>query len=233
MCRPAAISETNCTVIGIGMTPMPVVAVGEDLALDEGHHDVHEPVLRLAHPHDVAHVRMRETNAERGLAAQARHRVLVLGEIRRENLDRIALVRARRRARDTRTTCRPRRPSSRSHSARRAPGRRGSRGSRPSSSRSRACSAAATSGAAHRVERHQPTAVLRAELRVVGVDRAAGRAARAHGFFTCTPCSGPRLWRDTALRRHGQKGRQRPRHPVRDNSPRRCWPSAARRRAPA
>ena len=79
--------------VGHGRLAHAVVAVAEDLALDVRHHHVHQPVLGLAHAHDVADVRVREPDAQRRFPTKARHGVLVLGERGREDLDRVPLLR--------------------------------------------------------------------------------------------------------------------------------------------
>ena len=64
--------------IGEREMAVPVRAVGQDLALDERHHDVDQAVLRLAEPNDVADVRVGEAHAHARFAAKARHRIRVL-----------------------------------------------------------------------------------------------------------------------------------------------------------
>ena len=86
-------SRSNGVTSASGSDAATIRAVGENLAVDERHHDVHQAVLRLAEPDDVADVRVREPHAERRLATQPRHRVRVLRQRGRQHLDRVALAR--------------------------------------------------------------------------------------------------------------------------------------------
>ena len=70
----------------------PHFAVGEQLALEERHHQVDEPVLRLAQAQDAADVGVIEPHRETGLAPQPLHRALVAGQLGRQDLDRDFLV---------------------------------------------------------------------------------------------------------------------------------------------
>ena len=71
----------------------PIRAIGQDLAIEERHDEIHEPIRGLTEIFDVADVGMDQLPRQLRLPTQPSHRRGVLRERRREHLDRVPRAR--------------------------------------------------------------------------------------------------------------------------------------------
>ena len=122
-CRPRHIWTSSGMPSSTGNGPRRDLVLAQRLALQVGHHEVDQPVRRLAQAQDGADVRMVEPHGDRRLPPEPLDRGRIAREPRYQDLHRHRAARLQLLAPGRRMPCRPRRAGALPGSARRAAGR--------------------------------------------------------------------------------------------------------------